>query len=37
VTDPQRIAALSSLKVGDTITAVVSEVLAISVKPASKN
>lgn len=37
VTDPNRIAALSSLKVGDTITAVVSAVLAISIEPAPKS
>jgi Cu/Ag efflux protein CusF len=35
VTDPARIAALSSLNVGDTISAVVSQVLAISIDPAT--
>jgi hypothetical protein len=37
VTDPARIAALSSLHVGDTINAVVSEVLAVSIEPAPKS
>ena len=37
VTDPSRIMALSSLKVGDTVSAVVSEVLAVSVQPAPKS
>ena len=37
VTDPARIAALSSLKVGDTVTAVISQVLAVSVEPAKKS
>jgi len=36
VTDPARAAALSSLKVGDTVTAVVSEALAVSIEPAPK-
>jgi Cu/Ag efflux protein CusF len=36
VTDPARVAALSSLKVGDTISAVVSQVLAVSIEPAPK-
>jgi hypothetical protein len=35
VTDPDRIAMLSQVKVGDTITAVVSETLAVSIEPAS--
>jgi Cu/Ag efflux protein CusF len=33
VTDPARIAMLSELKVGDTITAVVSQMLAVSIEP----
>jgi Cu/Ag efflux protein CusF len=37
VTDPARQAMLSSLKVGDTVTAVVSQVLAISIEPAPKH
>jgi hypothetical protein len=37
VTDPARIAMLGSLKVGDTVTAVVSEALAVSVEPAPKS
>ena len=37
VTDPARIAMLSHIKVGDTITAVVSEALAVSIEPASKS
>lgn len=37
VTDPSRIAMLPSLKVGDTITAVVSQVLAVSITPAPKS
>ncbi|HYG84749.1 MAG TPA: hypothetical protein VD978_00660 [Azospirillum sp.] len=37
VTDPARQAALPMLKVGDTITAVVSEALAVSVQPARKS
>lgn len=36
VTDPARQAAMTRLKVGDTITAVVSEALAVSIKPAPK-
>lgn len=36
VTDPSRIAMLGSLKVGDTITAVVSQALAVSIEPARK-
>ena len=36
VTDPSRIALLSSLKVGDTVTAVVSQALAVSIEPAPK-
>ncbi|WP_448191568.1 hypothetical protein [Azospirillum sp. sgz301742] len=36
VTDPDRRAALPALKVGDTITAVISEALAVSILPASK-
>jgi hypothetical protein len=35
VTDPARITMLGSLKVGDTVTAVVSEALAVSIEPAS--
>lgn len=34
VTDPARIAALSQLKIGDTITAVISEMLAVEITPA---
>jgi len=34
VTDPARIAMLPELKVGDTITAVVSQMLAVSIEPA---
>jgi Cu/Ag efflux protein CusF len=37
VTDPARIASLSQLKVGDTITAVISQALAASIEPASKS
>ena len=37
VTDPARIAKLPSLKVGDTITAVVSETLAVSIEPAPRS
>lgn len=37
VTDPVRQAKLPSLKVGDTITAVVSEALAVSIQPSSKS
>src|SRR4051812_11974876 len=33
VTDPSRIAMLGSLKVGDTITAVISQALAVSIEP----
>ena len=36
VTDPSRIAMLGSLKVGDTITAVVSQAVAVSIEPAPK-
>lgn len=36
VTDPSRIAMLGSLKVGDTITAVVSQAVAVSVQPARR-
>jgi hypothetical protein len=36
VTDPSRIAMLGSLKVGDTVTAVISEALAVSIEPAPK-
>ncbi|HEX3991263.1 MAG TPA: hypothetical protein VHX39_08835 [Acetobacteraceae bacterium] len=36
VTDPSRIAMLPSLHVGDTISAVVTEVLAVSITPAPK-
>ena len=36
VTDPARIAMLPSLHVGDTISAVVSQVLAVSITPAPK-
>ena len=35
VTDPKRIALLPQLKVGDTVTAVVSQLLAVSVEPVS--
>lgn len=34
VTDPARIAALSQMQIGDIITAVVSEALAVQIKPA---
>ena len=37
VTDPSRQALLGSLKVGDTITAVVSQALAVSITPAPKS
>jgi hypothetical protein len=37
VTDPARIAALGTLNVGDTVSAVVSEVLAVSIDPAPKS
>jgi len=36
VTDPSRIAMLGSLKVGDTITAVISQALAVSIEPAPR-
>jgi hypothetical protein len=36
VTDPARISMLGSLKVGDTVTAVISEALAVSIDPAPK-
>jgi hypothetical protein len=36
VTDPSRIALLGSLKVGDTITAVISQALAVSIEQAPK-
>jgi hypothetical protein len=36
VTDPARIAALSSLQVGDTVSAVISQVFAVSIEPAKK-
>jgi hypothetical protein len=34
VTDPARIALLGTLKLGDTITAVISQALAVSIEPA---
>jgi hypothetical protein len=37
VTDPARIALLSQLKVGDTITATISQALAVSIEPAPKS
>lgn len=37
VTDPARIATLSEIKIGDTITVVVSQVLAVSIEPAPKS
>ena len=37
VTDPERIAMLDSLKVGDTVSAVVSEILAVSIDPAPQS
>ena len=37
VTDPVRVAMLPELKVGDTITAVVSQMLAVSIDPAPKS
>jgi hypothetical protein len=37
VTDPARIAMLGSLKVGDTITAVISQAFAVSLEPAPKS
>jgi hypothetical protein len=36
VTDPSRVALLGSLKVGDTITAVISQAIAVSIQPAPK-
>jgi len=37
VTDPERIAKLSELKVGDTVTAIVNEALAVEITPAPKS
>jgi hypothetical protein len=37
VTDPSRIAMLVSLKIGDTVTAVISQALAVSIEPAPKS
>ena len=37
VTDPARVAMLSQVKVGDVITAVVSQALAVSIEPAPKS
>lgn len=37
VTDPSRIAMLPTLKVGDTVTATVSQALAVSITPAPKS
>ena len=37
VTDPARIAALPLLKIGDTVTAVVSQAIAISITPAPRS
>jgi hypothetical protein len=37
VTDPARIAMLAPLKLGDTITAVISQAFAVSIEPASRN
>jgi hypothetical protein len=37
VTDPARQALLGQLKVGDTVTAVVSQALAVSIEPARKS
>jgi hypothetical protein len=37
VTDPARVAMLDSLKLGDTITAVISQAFAVSIEPASRN
>lgn len=37
VTDPRRIAVLPTLKVGDTVTATVSQALAVSITPAPKS
>jgi Cu/Ag efflux protein CusF len=34
VTDPARVALLSTLKLGDTVTAVISQALAVSIEPA---
>lgn len=36
VTDPSRIAMLGSLKVGDTVTAAISQAVAVSIEPAPK-
>jgi len=36
VTDPARISAMSALKIGDTVTAIISEALAISIEPARR-
>ena len=36
VTDASRVAMLGSLKVGDTVTAVISQAVAVSIEPASK-
>ena len=37
VTDPARVALLSTLKLGDTVTAVISQALAVSIEPAPTN
>jgi len=37
VTDPARIAMLGTLKLGDTITAVISQAVAVSIEPAPKS
>ena len=37
VTDPARVAMLGSLKVGDTITAVISQALAVTIEPAKRS
>jgi hypothetical protein len=37
VTDPARITMLAPLKLGDTITAVISQAFAVSIEPASRN
>ncbi len=37
VTNPSRVAMLGSIKVGDTITAVISQAVAVSIEPAQKN
>lgn len=37
VTDPARIALLSHLSIGDTVTAVVSQLLAVTIEPAPKS